>query len=123
MANGPAVQGRCVLSKVARSPACALDTPPLAVSKKQQWCLSLGTAATWVRERQQKKMQLANIISSNTFSMSPLLLSPQLHRIKQCMHFLASPFFLFSSASFSSLLQGAGILKFGKWQGEASSLF
>lgn len=99
MANGPAFQGRCVLYKVARSPACALDTPPLAVSKKQQWCLSLGTSATWVRERQEKKMQLANIISSNTFSMSPLLLSPQLHKILayQAMHaffsFLLLPVF------------------------------
>lgn len=66
MASRPAFQGRCVLYKLAGNPACALDTPPLAASKKQQRCLSLGTAVTWVREHQQKKMQLTNIISSNT---------------------------------------------------------
>ena len=66
--------------------------------KKQQWCLSLGTAMTWVREHQQKKMQLANIMSSNTFRHVSFLTVPTAIQ-NLCISCLSNNAYIFSPPS------------------------
>ena len=97
---------------------------------RQQGCRSLGTDVILGEgEVTGKKMQLANIISSNTFKpvSFPYYLSTQgfvyILPIKQCIHFMVSSSSLSPSTPFSWFLQGTSVHKFGNWQGETSSLF